>query len=296
MEHKTSENKLIEIYCFVDECVQFLNAYFQDHFPEHKHVYKSGLSMSEMVTIQVLYHLSGYKCFECFYKSLEYNYLGLYFPKLPNIKSFYERQKKTSVYLIGVLLMKSSLSQKNGIFFIDSTKIEVCKPLRMSRNKTFRHYAKKSKTSTGWFFCFKLHLVINELGEIVRYKITTGDVADNNHELLKELLSGLHGKCFGDRGYISALFSMFYENGLRLVTDLRANMKGQLIDVNEGKLLKKRGLIEAVNDILKSVCTLEHSRHRCVEHALQSMHAAVIAYCFLEKKPELILLHLLKAA
>ena len=296
MEHKISENKLIEIYCFVDECVKILNEYYAENLAEHYYVYKSGLSMSEMITIQILYHLSGYKTFEYFYNSLNYNYLHNYFPNIPNIKSFYERQKKTSVYLVGVLLMKISLSKKNGIFYIDSTKIEVCKASRMSRNKVFLNYAKKSKTSTGWFFGFKLHLVINELGEIVSYRITTGDVADNNLQLLQQLLSGLKGKCFGDKGYISSLFSSFYENGLKIVTGLRANMKNQIIDLNEAKLLKKRGLIEAVNDILKSVCDLEHSRHRSVENAIQSMHCAVIAYSFLDNKPELILKNFLCAA
>lgn len=295
MEHKISENKLIEIYCFVDESIKIINHKLMEINPGKIHVYKKGLSMSETCTLLILYHQSGYKCFEYFYNSLDYNYLKSYFPEIPHIKSFYERQKKCTIYLIGILLIKLSLSEKNNVFFIDSTKIEVCKPLRMSRNKVFKDLAKKSKTSTGWFFGFKLHLVINDIGEIVNYRISAGDISDNNHQLLIQLLKGLTGCCVGDKGYITSLFTELYQQGIKIITRLRSNMKGGLRTLFESKILRKRGIIEIVNDILKSVCDLEHSRHRNTEHAAQSIHTALIAYCFIDKKPEMILKKLIAA-
>ena len=95
----------------------------------------------------------------------------------------------------------NSKGEITGISFFDSTSIKVCHNKRISRNKVFKGLAKLGKTTTGWFYGFKLHLVINDKGEILAFQLTPGNVSDVS--MLETLSSGLWGKLFGDKGYIS---------------------------------------------------------------------------------------------
>ena len=140
----------------------------------------------------------------------------------------------------------------------------------------------------GWFFGFKLHLVVNHLGEIVNFQITKGHIADNDPTVLRKLLSGLTGKCFGDKGYLTKLSKEFAEAGLFLITKLRRNMKSlALSEQLDNKLLKKRGMIESVIDRLKNGCEIEHTRHRSPYNALANIFSGLIAYSFCDQKPEI---------
>jgi hypothetical protein len=130
-----------------------------------------------------------------------------------------------------------------------------------------------------------VHLVINSYGELINFLFTQGNVADNNHEVLRQLLADLKGECFGDKGYLTTLFEEFYEKGLHLVTKVRNKMKNRLIPLAQYLKLRKRAVIESVNDILTSVFDLEHTRHRSPVNALAHMLSALIAYCFYKDKP-----------
>ena len=136
----------------------------------------------------------------------------------------------------------------------------------------------------GWFFGFKLHVVINHLGEIVAFSITTGNVTDNNRELVKKLTDGLYGKLFGDKGYISnKLFESLWENGIHLITKVRKNMKNKLMGIYDKLLLRKRGVVESVGNILKNTYNLEHTRHRNPINFFVNIFSAITAY-FLKKR------------
>lgn len=128
-------------------------------------------------------------------------------------------------------------------------------------------------------------MLINNYGELINSLFTQGNVADNNHEVLKHLLADLQGQCFGDKAYITKLFEMFYEQGLQLVTKVRSKMKNQLMPLTDYLKLRKRAVIESVNDILSSVFDLEHTRHRSPVNALAHMLSALVAYCFYPDKP-----------
>lgn len=111
--------------------------------------------------------------------------------------------------------------------------------------------AKRGKTSTGWFFGFKLHFIINDKGEILAYMLTAGSIDDR--EALQNLCQKILGKLFGDKEYISSkLFSELYEKGVQLITRLRANIKNKLMPLLDKLLLRKRGLIESVHNRLKT--------------------------------------------
>lgn len=131
-------------------------------------------------------------------------------------------------------------------------------------------------------------MVINQYGQLVNFVITPGNVADNNGALLTELLAGLKGQCFGDRGYLTKLFASFYEQGLQIVTKLRRRMKNVLMPLSDKLNLRRRGLIESVNDLLTSVFDIEHSRHRSVANAQVNVLGGLIAYCFYDCKPSIV--------
>ena len=138
----------------------------------------------------------------------------------------------------------------------------------------------------GWFFGFKLHLIVNEVGEILSFQITQGNVSDINP--VKTLTKGLWGKLFGDRGYISSsLFEELLAKNLQLITRLRNNMKNKLMDIKDKILLRKRALIETINDQLKNISQIEHSRHRSPSNFLINLLSGLIAYCHQKKKPSL---------
>lgn len=124
----------------------------------------------------------------------------------------------------------------------------------------------------GWFFGFKLHLVINETGEIINFVLTKGNCDDRDMKVIEPISRGLFGKLFGDKGYISAkIFDWLFQNGIQIVTNIKKNMKNCLVTVSDKVMLRKRSLIETVNDELKNICQVEHSRHRSACNFLVNM-------------------------
>lgn len=173
-----------------------------------------------------------------------------------------------------------------GVAFIDSTSIAVCHNKRIQRNKVFQGFAKRGKTTAGWFYGFKLHIIINDKGEILAFQLTPGNVSDVS--VVNSLSKGIFGKMFGDKGYISSeLGKKLLNRGLELFTSVRSNMKQKLMSVNDKILLRKRSLIETVNDQLKNISQIEHSRHRSVSNFLVNLLAGLTAYCHQQKKPSL---------
>jgi hypothetical protein len=103
-----------------------------------------------------------------------------------------------------------------------------------------------------------------------------------------DLVEGLWGKLFGDRGYISQeLFEQLWGTGVQLITKLKRKMKNKLLPLWDKLLLRKRTLIESVGEQLKHVCQIGHTRHRSVHNAFVHAFAALIAYTRHEHKPSL---------
>ena len=119
-------------------------------------------------------------------------------------------------------------------------------------------------------------------GEITSFLFSSANFADNNQEVLKYLFKDHKGFCFGDKGYLTKLFEEFYSNGLKIVTKIRKNMKNKLMPIQEKYDLMKRGVIESVNDILMTVCDIEHTRHRSPINAMTHMISALISYNYLD--------------
>lgn len=288
MNVQFTENKLIELFIDVDDLyksyLSFLGS--KGKLPPRK-TRETQLSPSEICTILVSYNYSGYKCFEYYYRELILKRYNDYFPDAPTYECFLSYIPKAADLIYLWLLYTVALSEKTGLYIVDSKKLEVCNIRREHSHKVFQGIARKGKSSTGWFFGLKIHLVINNLGEIVSFELTPGNVADNNQELLKRLFDKLDGVCVGDKGYLSKLFAFFYENGLHLVTKPKKNMKKFPVPNYHNILINKRAVVESVFDILKSVCNIEHSRHRRPMNAAVHILSSLIAYQYMDKKPRI---------
>lgn len=279
---------LTTLYCNVDDFwKEFRNEW-------EKHLIDSGkkkrgpepeLSISEMMTIVILFHQSNYRTFKHFYGHLSVHFKS-YFPKLISYDRFVHTMKTLFIPLFAYLLRHTGVI--TGIAFIDSTSIAVCHNKRIRRNKVFKGLAKRGKTTAGWFYGFKLHLIINDRGEILAFQLTQGNVSDVS--MVETLSKGILGKLFGDKGYISAeIAKNLFQRGLQLFTTLKSNMKQKLMSWKDKILLRKRSLIETVNDQLKNISQIEHTRHRSPHNFLINLLAGVAAYGLQPKKPSLIL-------
>ena len=206
------------------------------------------------------------------------------FPGLVSYKRFVELMPLVLPGLRAYLWSK--LGPVTGISFVDSTPIPVCHNRRIQRHKVFDGLAERGKTSMGWFFGFKLHLVVNDQGEIVTFHLTPGNVDDRKP--VPKLTAKLFGKLFADKGYLSQkLFEDLFNRGLQLVTPIRKNMKNRLMPLMDKLLLRKRSIIETVNDQLKNISQIAHTRHRSVDNFLVNLIAGLIAYAHQPKKPSL---------
>ena len=281
----------IGLYCEIDDLQKNYESYCASRrvgiFSRQKR--EPGLSLSELSTICVMYHVSGYKCLKYYYESEILGFWHDWFPDAPSYERFVILMPRCLILLMLWSLYTFSKSIRTGYYFIDSKTLAVCHPRREHSHKVFKGVASKGKSSMGWFFGFKIHLVTNHLGQIMNMKITAGNVADNNIKLLQGILANLQGKCCGDKGYQTTLFEAFYQQGLHLLVKPKKSMtKADLpLNLNEGFLIRKRGVIESVFDILDNICNIEHSRHRKPDNALCSIISAVIAYQFMPTKPHI---------
>src|SRR5215469_2974809 len=136
-----------------------------------------GLSQSEVITILICFHLSDYRTLKHFYCDYVCLYLKGEFPGLVSYNRFVELQSKYALPLL-MFVSAYSLGDCTGISFIDSTRLEVCAKERIHQNKVFAGAATRGYSTMGWFYGFKLHLVINDKGEIIAFQLTQGSVSD----------------------------------------------------------------------------------------------------------------------
>ena len=276
---------LVEIFCEIDDFCKSFEEDWKKYLlsdGQMKRQKQSTLAMSEVMTIVVYFHRSGYRNFKHYYNRYVCEHLRWAFPKLVSYNRFVELMPGVLIALRKFLHTRKG--KVTGISFVDSTKIVVCRNQRIFSHKVFKSLAKRGKTSTGWFYGFKLHLIINEMGELLAFMLTAGNVDDR--EPVLELTKDIFGKLFGDKGYISQeLFEELFLRGLTLITRLKKNMKNKLMSVMDKILLRKRSLIESVNDQLKNISQIEHTRHRSVYNFMVNIVTALIAYTYQPKKP-----------
>jgi len=279
---------LLELFVSVDDfCRVFLPVWEQELLNDgSKKRRRAGqLSVSEIMTIIIYFHQSHYRNFKAYYTEHVCQHLRGEFPKLVS----YERFVILMSSVLGPLsaYLKSLYGRCHGLSFIDSTALLVCDNHRIHNHKVFAEVAQRGKGSMGWFYGFKLHLVINECGELLACQITPGNVDDRKP--VPTLCQRLFGKLIADRGYVSQpLFEQLLDTfGVQLITKLRKNMKNRLLPWMDKLLLRKRAIIESVVDQLKNISQIEHTRHRSPINCFINIIAGLIAYCHQPKKPSL---------
>jgi len=286
------QDKIIEIFIKADDfCNVFEKEIKQQQLtssPDHKkRNRKAGLSDSEIITLLIAFHSGQFKNFKHFYLYYISAHLQNDFPGLVSYNRFIELSYRSAIAFM-LFLHYNCRGECTGISFIDSTILRVCHNKRIKRNKTFKGIAEVGKSTMGWFFGFKLHLIINDKGEILSFYLTRGNVDDRDTKAITQMTKEIFGKLFGDKGYISkALSDLLFGNGIQLITAVRRNMKSKALSNEERLLLRKRSVIETVNDELKNICQVEHTRHRSISGFLLNIMGAIAAYSFFPKKPSI---------
>lgn len=278
---------LLELYCAVDDFCQEMEREQRGRLLEEgsQRRQRAGqLSDSEALTIMIHFHQSQYRTFKAYYQGHVQVYLQAEFPCLISYGRFVQRMPRLLGWLC--LYLFSRFGSCSGVSFVDATFIAVCDNRRIQQHKVFKGIAARGKGSTGWSYGFKLHIVVSDTGELLAAYLTTA----NRHELkaLPKLVKRLFGKLFGDMAYLSQpLFEQLMEQGIQLITKIKSNMKNKLMLMTDKLLLRKRSIIETINDQLKNISQIEHSRHRSPVNFLVNLVSGLIAYTHQPKKPSL---------
>lgn len=193
--------KIIKIFCQVhDFWKEFQGELEKVLLSTRRRQRVSSLCMSEVMTIVILFHFSRYRAFKDYYHQQVLKRYRPYLPHLVSYNCFVELMQGCIVPL-DLFMKRQRLTQTKGIAFIDFTALPVCENPRIVQQQVFAGSAQRGKTSTGWFFGFKLHLVINHQGEIISFCFISGNTDDRKP--VEQLTKGMWGKLFGGKGYIS---------------------------------------------------------------------------------------------
>lgn len=280
-------SKVTEIFSLVDEFCKEYGEIVDKSLIGNKAKHPSIMSQSEIITIAIIFQLSGFRTFKHFYVFYVKPHMKDDFPTTVSYNRFTELMQQ-NLMAMTLFLKTCCLGDCSGISFTDSTPVRVCKNKRIHNHKVFKGIAATGRSTMGWFHGFKLHIIINDKGEILNFTITQANVDDREPLKKERFLDKIYGKLFADKGYIGKnLMQMLFVDGLQLITSIRNNMKNSLMTMTDKILLRKRSVIETVNDELKNICQIEHSRHRSFGNFLVNIISALIAYSFLPKKPSI---------
>ena len=283
---------LEELFCSVDDFCRGFEPQWQQQLLGYGLQMRQrprSLSRSEIMTILIAFHQSCYRNFKTYYQEKVQTEWTDAFPDLVSYQRFIEWIPGTLVPMCAYL--RSCFGSCSGISFMDSTSLRVCHNRRIERNKVFENIAARGRTSVDWFFGFKLHLVVNDRGELLNIMLTPGNTDDRTP--VPKLLQQLFGKVFADKGYVSQKLAkqLLKTAGIQLITKLKRNMKQRLLPLNDRLMLRRRSIIETIIDQLKNISQIEHSRHRSPVNCLVNILGGLIAYCHQPKKPAIAINH-----
>ena len=276
----TTDYKVTELFCIIDEFCKHFDAenagnLLEDNSGVKRRRRAASLSDSEIMTILLYFHFGTFRNFKHYYLFFIKGTMKSYFPKAVSYNRFVELESRVFFQLMFFLNL-GAFGRCTGITFVDSTMIPVCHNLRRYANKVFKGIATDGKGTMGWCHGFKLHLACNDRGEIIAFVLTGANVSDKDPNVFKVLAKRLYGKLFADKGYISQkLFDFLFEDGIQLVTGLRVNMKNKLMPFYDRMMLRKRYIIETINDMLKNTAQIVHSRHRSVSNFIMNLISAL---------------------
>ena len=278
---------LLELFCDIDDFWQIYEPIWKRSLLSNgKHrLRKLKMSMSEMMTIVVHFHQKRYRDFKTYYVEHVLVEMNAEFPDLFSYNRFIQLMPRILIALCAYL--RSCFGRCSGVAFVDSTALAVCHNRRISQHRVFDGVAERGRTSVDWFFGFKLHVVVNDCGELLSCCVTPGNTDDRKP--VPKLVEHLFGKVFGDKGYLSQPLAdqLMEDYAVELITKVRANMKQKVIDDGDKFFLRKRAIVETIYDQLKNISQIEHTRHRSLVGFMINVMGGLIAYCHQPKKPSL---------
>ncbi len=280
---------IISLFCEVDDFFLAFEKYRLAHQlpvpqPLERRGHPPTLHISEVMTLLINFHQSGYRTFKTYYEKHARLYLRWAFPNLVSYNRFVELMAEALPVL--TVYLYTRFGNCGGISFIDSTPLTVCHNRRIARHRVFAKEAERTKNSLGWFYGFKLHLVINTDGELLSVDFTPANTDDRVP--VAKLARPLFGKLYADKGYIcKTLREHLATQGVDLVYKVRKNMDPLPLSDTDVLMLKRRMLVESVIKELKTQTQLQHTRHRSFINFHVNMVSALIAYTYLTEKPSL---------
>lgn len=278
------DETLTRLFIFIDDFSQAFYSYAEKDpddailAPYSKRDVQNNcqLCLSEILTILVYFHFSGFKTFKHYYKFLESHHLK----EFPNLISYTRFVEIKHNYTFELFILSQTISADcDGLSYIDATHLPVCHIKREHSHKTFNGIASKSKSTMGWYFGFKLHLISNRYGHLISYELTLATVDDRKAP--DKLFEKVFGELYGDKGYIGKPFiDRMSEKSIKIITALKKNMKPKIMSEEQSENLNKRSIIESVFNCLKNHTNLQHTRHRNPKNYLINLISSITAYCF----------------
>lgn len=186
----------------------------------------SSISLSEIMTICVCFHLSGYRTFKWYDTKFTQKQYDRFFPSLPSYGRFVELMSYAILLLSLFVQCLGSRDSCTGIRFVGFKTLDVCDSHQILQHKVFDGIAKRGKRSTRWFYNFKLHLVMNDCREILSFCLNPSNVDDRNPKVMNHLTKDLFGKWFADKGYISKKrLEELLDKGVEFIIKQKKNAK-----------------------------------------------------------------------
>lgn len=271
---------LIEIYCYVDNFIKRIQE-------KNVNIGRPGvLNISSYITLSIFKNMYGIKTNKQLYEFTK-QYLQKDFPKLPSYQQFNDGISRYWRYSIALLYCMTRSIRANGhdVHFVDSTALPVCKILREKYAKLFKGIAKKSKSTMGWFYGFKLHLIINQNMEIEAIKFSDA----NTHDLTVldgDFIDQIKGFLVGDKGYLSKKKSQILSTqGILLFTKQRKNAQTKLPATRQQlRFIRQRLKIEATFHLLKNNFSLVSSFARSIQSYFANVCTSLLAYSISKAK------------
>jgi transposase len=278
---------LTELFYLIDDFCQAFKPEWEKHLladGSKKRQRPASLCLSELMTLAVLFHQLRFRQFKSFYLLYALRFLRAEFPGLPSSQRCLELLPRCIAPLSA--LFDAVKGDCTGITILDSSPLTVCDNLRISRLRVFAAIAARSKSSTGWFFGFKLHIAINHRGKPLSMKVTPDNADDRKP--VAHLCRNLFGRVYADNGYVAQwLVERLRQQQVEFITKVRKNMKPVQHAPFDQAVLQRRPLIETVFDELKKLCQVQHTRHRSYGGFLVNRMGGIIAYCLAPNKPRL---------
>lgn len=276
--------RLLQLFCIVDTLVREV-LFHTSSLPESGNTLgrPHNLSISEAVTISLYRFLFPWTDFKHYYGFVQ-NYHTKEFPNAPHYDNMLSYQKQLLPFftkLLGILIAINRSAFKNKkvrIMCVDGSPLPVCVNKRIFHHKVMKQVSARGKSTMGWFYGMKLHILVDERGNLLGVTITPGNVDERTQ--VKKLVGDItNSLLIADAGYVKELLKqeLFEKNGIQFVTGVKRTMK-KLMSCEQHSVLRARQLVETVIGSVKHRLGMTFRLHRSIAGYQVHFVLTLIAY------------------